>query len=591
MVFQTDIVPTLSLLLGAPIPFANLGIVITSLFEEIEQDDVAGKQLSLRALQLNARQVHRYLTEYSKLSNDVPSSALGSLTKLFSEAERQVSVGLKDIMSGENIKSYQNTSLAEKEYLAYLRGVRELCRSVWAKFDLVAITTGILVVSFSCLASVVTIIFPISPSLLSVSKLTRCDVFSSLPIAFLCALLLWFGYTRVSLAVCFVSGTVLFFKKSHETIFNVLNLLRLSLDLRASAIAVVVVFYFLGFFSNSFVVHEDKSVLFFLQTILLIGTFDMLRNSDALKFSELDDLRRVSRKQRKRDDKKWPSVYSRGVVLKLSFLMVLLVQNRLGNLFWFCREEQTQCQSSSLTKPSDTLPSNETQAGYQFWWSSMLLFLVPASLLLWLRSCGNLNDYSCSVLSTKYALPLGSFFVCLHWFLQFVPAKMLEQTPVIGFVQQILTPCLVYFCSALTLVCLIYQPLTIYFAGTRDISNEPSDTMRNRPAVNTVVEIFNRLRSEMSEQFCGKSEKVPVVYGLGTVYSSAISILLVCLAIPLAMLLGDGLAPTVTLMLIQIYGFLELYSVLTCRESVEEESTGICVFNYFICNYNHSVLL
>ena len=159
MVFQTDIVPTLSLLLGAPIPFANLGIVITSLFEEIEQDDVAGKQLSLRALQLNARQVHRYLTEYSKLSNDVPSSALGSLTKLFSEAERQVSVGLKDIMSGENIKSYQNTSLAEKEYLAYLRGVRELCRSVWAKFDLVAITTGILVVFFSCLASIVTIIF------------------------------------------------------------------------------------------------------------------------------------------------------------------------------------------------------------------------------------------------------------------------------------------------------------------------------------------------------------------------------------------------------------------------------------------------
>lgn len=575
MVFQTDIVPTLSLLLGAPIPFANLGIVITSLFEEKEQDDVVGKQLSLRALRLNARQVQRYLTEYSKLSNDVPSSALESLTKLFLEAENDVSADLKDTRRDENVKSFQNTSLAETKYLAYLREVRELCRTVWAKFDLVAITAGIIVVSFSCLASVVTIMFPVSSSLLSVPKLARRDVFASLFIAFLCGLLLWCGYTRVSLAACFASGIVLFLTRSRETIFNVLNVLRLSWNLRASAIAVVAVFYFLGFFSNSFVVHEDKSVLFFLQTILLIGTFDVFRNSDASKLSELDHPRMVSRKQRKRDDKEWMSVYSPGVLLKLSLLMLLLVQNRLGNMFWFCREEQTQCQSSSLTKLSDTLPSNETQAGYQLWLSSVLLFLVPVSLLLWLRSCGNLNDCSCSVLSTKYALPLGSFFVCLHWSLQFVPANMLEQTPVIALVQQILTPCIVYLCSTLTLVCLIYKPLTIYFAGTRDIFGEPTDTMRNRPAVNTVVEIFNRLRSEMSEQCSGKGEKVPVVYGLGTVYSSAISILLVCLAIPLAMLLGDGLAPSVTLMLIQIYGFLELYSVLTCRESVEEESTGI----------------
>jgi len=71
---QIDLVPTLSLLLGAPIPFSNLGLVITELFdsapraseasfsdahvsEQKEDEVVTSMNYVIQALRLNALQV------------------------------------------------------------------------------------------------------------------------------------------------------------------------------------------------------------------------------------------------------------------------------------------------------------------------------------------------------------------------------------------------------------------------------------------------------------------------------------------------------------------------------------------------------
>jgi len=53
---QIDLVPTLSLLLGLPIPFNNLGSIIPELF--------ARKNSLSRALEINAAQIHQYLDTY-----------------------------------------------------------------------------------------------------------------------------------------------------------------------------------------------------------------------------------------------------------------------------------------------------------------------------------------------------------------------------------------------------------------------------------------------------------------------------------------------------------------------------------------------
>lgn len=58
MVPQTDLVPTLSLLLGAPIPYSNVGQVLLPLFPADGQAEGAVAGLSqLEALWVNVKQV------------------------------------------------------------------------------------------------------------------------------------------------------------------------------------------------------------------------------------------------------------------------------------------------------------------------------------------------------------------------------------------------------------------------------------------------------------------------------------------------------------------------------------------------------
>lgn len=55
---QTDLVPTLALLLGVPIPYSSVGQVLLPLFPPHEQTEGAVRGLSqLEALWINAKQV------------------------------------------------------------------------------------------------------------------------------------------------------------------------------------------------------------------------------------------------------------------------------------------------------------------------------------------------------------------------------------------------------------------------------------------------------------------------------------------------------------------------------------------------------
>lgn len=58
---QTDLVPTLALLLGIPIPFSSVGQVLLPLFPPHEQTGATVGQLSqLEALWINAKQVQHF---------------------------------------------------------------------------------------------------------------------------------------------------------------------------------------------------------------------------------------------------------------------------------------------------------------------------------------------------------------------------------------------------------------------------------------------------------------------------------------------------------------------------------------------------
>eukprot|EP00727_Mastigamoeba_balamuthi_P013439 m51a1_g8718 hypothetical protein (938) ;mRNA; r:164319-168139 len=117
---QIDLVPTLSLLLGVPIPFGNIGSVVPEPFLfPAGPADTRAQMLArlLRAREQNTKQVSKYLDEYSKL---VPSFPLGKLAAALEET-RDTGV------------STERQIAAHREYL---EAVSAVCREAWATFDL-----------------------------------------------------------------------------------------------------------------------------------------------------------------------------------------------------------------------------------------------------------------------------------------------------------------------------------------------------------------------------------------------------------------------------------------------------------------------
>ncbi|KAF7374645.1 GPI ethanolamine phosphate transferase 3 [Mycena sanguinolenta] len=130
---QIDLIPTLSLLLGLPIPFNNLGTVIPELFYR----DRNGASLT-RALEINVAQVKSYLDAYRS------SSSGGELDDAW-----------------QNLKSAwtatQVISLTTEQQLMvmsnYTRVALAACRSIWAQFNPFLMGLGLALLGMGVLAT------------------------------------------------------------------------------------------------------------------------------------------------------------------------------------------------------------------------------------------------------------------------------------------------------------------------------------------------------------------------------------------------------------------------------------------------------
>nr|XP_015218994.1 PREDICTED: GPI ethanolamine phosphate transferase 3 isoform X3 [Lepisosteus oculatus] len=116
---QTDLVPTLALLLGIPIPYSNIGQVISLLFTRDALANGTSAQLAeAQALWINAKQVNRFLDTYSQIAKDLPLESLARLRGEFSLLSAEYSALL-----GENPTSPTSPEFAPrlKELLSSLR--------------------------------------------------------------------------------------------------------------------------------------------------------------------------------------------------------------------------------------------------------------------------------------------------------------------------------------------------------------------------------------------------------------------------------------------------------------------------------------
>ncbi|THV05120.1 hypothetical protein K435DRAFT_648201 [Dendrothele bispora CBS 962.96] len=130
---QIDILPTISLLLGLPIPFNNLGKVIPELFWR----DASGTDL-LRALELNADQIRNYLLAYRS------SSSGGELDDAWQDLESAWVATRSPHMNFE----HKLITLSN-----YTRVALSACRTIWAQFNPLLMSLGLALLAVSLLAS------------------------------------------------------------------------------------------------------------------------------------------------------------------------------------------------------------------------------------------------------------------------------------------------------------------------------------------------------------------------------------------------------------------------------------------------------
>lgn len=126
---QIDLVPTLSLLLGLPIPFNNLGTVIPELFWR----DLSGSDYA-KALDINVRQVHAYLEAY----RNSPSG--GELDGVWGDLEA----------SWTRFSTSKPKDRPEAA-VEFTRLALETCRSLWAQFNPALMVGGLGVIALSLL--------------------------------------------------------------------------------------------------------------------------------------------------------------------------------------------------------------------------------------------------------------------------------------------------------------------------------------------------------------------------------------------------------------------------------------------------------
>lgn len=351
---QIDLVPTIALLLGIPIPYSSIGQVIPAFLQnKINSDAIAA----------NVAQVNKYiqnfpsmLTTSEKTTSNVDNSNLIQQYKLIQEAY-------------EAYKSFPNLTSREKLRKSsemYLKQVKSVAVSTWTQFNLPMIYTGVCI-TFLSVTSLIIYLSSVPFILRRRSSITSnypAKVLSwLLPSLSHWSVLCTFVYHSISssallgIIVSTISGLVVFLLfyglilfRMYKRIFVGYYYSRSREYYFSSFISVgLYVFTCLAMFSNSFTVYEGYMLGFALSLVSFIEvasssrtTTTTIRTQQGFNFASSSSLLAP--------DNLLQTLATRKI-LKCSWscFIILLILVRISFIFFRCREEQTTCSEVSAT--------------------------------------------------------------------------------------------------------------------------------------------------------------------------------------------------------------------------------------------------
>ncbi|GBF64066.1 GPI ethanolamine phosphate transferase [Trichophyton mentagrophytes] len=370
---QIDLVPTLSLLLGLPIPFNNLGSPIEEAFAGKSGRDFRNLAAVSR---LTSAQIKRYQHEYSRARGNEAAQTSNPLSK-WSEAEQN----WKDIHdSGENEVTYQATY---NTYREYQRLTLSVCKGLWAKFDIPSMALGITI-----LVSGVTLLLYYARAIRG--NRTNITYFTLRKIGYGSLAGVGVGaISNVSLALDFhiaesialgcVTGGVIsaasMVLQSQKAVGTVIPR-----SLWGWAMFVFTIAQSVGFASNSYTIWEDQILLFFLTTFGVVAAFSSLR-------------------QKITADR----------VLGFYHSIVFTSLGRVASMSKLCREEQMPYCKSTYYASNNSSTSSPLQLLIPFF----LSLLLPAVIRSYYQ--GTKSYEGSAIFWIGFAFRMGLLIVAVYW--------------------------------------------------------------------------------------------------------------------------------------------------------------------------------
>lgn len=366
---QIDLVPTLALLLGMPIPFNNLGSPIAEAFVGPKQ---AQWEKLTSANALSAAQIQRYQEEYS--------AARGLGRDVFSVAYRLWETALKKWdVSRQNKAWTADTFSALTQYQA--ENLR-ICRSLWARFDIASMCYGICLLTCALvilsLYARATTPFRVEDTPLFLRQLT---IYATIGLAAGTAIGLA-GAAPGLLDLCLLGtggGSIMGFVLTVASIRHGYPL-PLPNSTWGWLSVVLTILQAIGFASNSFTIWEDEILLFFLATFAFTTLAASLRQKIATD-------------------------QALGTLQSTLFLAF----TRVASLSRLCREEQMPyCRSTYYSSATSS-----TSASWQLFIPYVLSLLLPSFIKGYFKST---RSYAGSaIMWIGVVLRISLLASAIHW--------------------------------------------------------------------------------------------------------------------------------------------------------------------------------
>ncbi|KAI3405237.2 GPI13 [Candida oxycetoniae] len=362
---QIDLVPTISLLLGLPIPFNNLGFPIDEAFA------------SSKTLLAGANKTIEQIKRFRDLTPSLANTLLDSFDDLVQKYAMESSSDWKMV---DEFKKFQFASLEE-------------CKSIWARFDLrlISIGIGILFLSLTFMITYARSIPAVRVSTMSFEFIGSVIAMTIMGVVLSFSVFIVLKPGGFSLKICLLIGAavgmMIGFWAPIMDRFSVgyiwqqtVDFFLYNFDSWSFMGIVFVALHCLIFASNSYVVWEDKIVQYFLLSFGSCCVFAIgVRQG-------------ITRKAK---------------ILAISHAATFVILTRLSAMISVCREEQKPyCEATFNTS----------------WWSIVMLHAIAYLLPSAIKSFYKLSDsyYSAAPLWIGTCLKFFLFMNATYWTLEYL---------------------------------------------------------------------------------------------------------------------------------------------------------------------------